>query len=185
MAPKLIMWNLESLDGYFAGPGGDLGFMQFAWNPQLEAFINDQAKSFGTIVFGRRTYEGMAEFWSDKTDLVGQIMNETPKVVFSRSLPNATWRNTRIARGDLRAEVAKLKSESRGDAFVLGSADLCSALLKEGLFDELRIGLVSILMGSGAPLFGELTSRAELTLLESRPLGDRIVLLRFAPKRPS
>jgi len=89
---RLIMWNLISLDGYFEGPNSDLSFMQYAWGPELEAFVNEQANGFGTIVFGRKTYDGMWAYWRDKTDFIGKIMNETPKVVFSRSLSSADWR---------------------------------------------------------------------------------------------
>jgi dihydrofolate reductase len=59
---RLIMWNLMTLDGYFEGPDSDLSFMQYAWGPELESFINEQAKDYGVIVFGRKTYEGMASY---------------------------------------------------------------------------------------------------------------------------
>lgn len=170
-----------TLDGYFEGPGSDLSFMQYAWCPELESFINDQAKDFGAIVFGRRTYEGMASYWSDKTDYIGKVMNETPKVVFSKSLLNASWQNSRVAGENMRAEIEKIKRESAKDAYVLGSANLCAKLASENLLDEYRIGLVSIFLGKGTPLFAMQRAQMPLKLLESKPLGDKAVLLRYVP----
>lgn len=178
---RLIMWNLVSLDGLFEGPGSDLSFMQYAWGPELELFIHAQASLFGTLVFGRKTYVGMAEFWADKTDFIGQIMNETPKVVFSNTLAKAEWPPARVARGDLRTEVERIKRGSRKDAYVLGSANLCAQLARENLIDEYRVGLVSMLVGGGRPMFSDIASRIPLRLVESRPLGDKITLLRYEP----
>lgn len=176
---RLIMWNLVSLDGYFEGPSSDLSFMEYAWGPELELFVNAQSSLFGTIVFGRKTFLGMEDYWSDKTDFVGQIMSATPKVVFSRSLSKVRWQNSRIATGDLRSEVERIKQESERDAYVLGSATLCAQLARENLLDEYRIGLVSMVLGKGTHLFRDVTSAIRLKLIESRPLGDKVVLLRY------
>lgn len=178
---QLIMWNLVTQDGYFSGPNGELDFMEFAWGPELESFINAQAETFGTIVFGRKTYEGMAEYWSPKTDFIGRIMNETPKVVFSRSLRAADWKNARIAGGELRGEAERIKRESTKDAFVLGSGALCTALAQEDLIDEYRFGVVSMMLGEGVPLFGTRRQKGSLRLIESRALSDRVALLRCRP----
>lgn len=179
---KLIMWNLMTLDGFFSGPGGDLDFMQYAWGPELESFIHEQATGYGTIVFGRATYEGMFEYWRDKTDFIGRIMNDTPKVVFSKSLVRAEWTQTRVARGDLRTEVARVKDESAKDAFVLGSGALCANLAREHLFDEYRVAVVSLLLGAGTRLFPSGAPRLELERVEARSLGPRAMLLRYVPK---
>jgi dihydrofolate reductase len=111
---------------------------------------------------------------------MGNIMNETPKVVFSKSLSNASWKNSRVASGDLRAEIEKIKREFSKDAYVLGSGNLCAKIASENLFDEYRIGLISDFLGKGTPLF---TSQRHLLLklLESKPLGEKAVLLRYVP----
>jgi len=176
---RLVMWNLVSLDGFFEGPGSDFSFLQYAWGPELESFIRDQSNGVGTIVFGRRTYEGMAAYWGDKNDAIGQIMNRTPKVVFSRSLSSARWANTRIARGDLRSEVGRITQESASDAFVLGSGNLCAQLAKEDLIDEYRLGIVSRFLGQGTPLLGDLRATLDLDLLEARALGPKAALVRY------
>lgn len=178
---RLLVWDLVSLDGYFEGPNSDLSFMQYAWGPELEGFINAQASDFGTLVFGRRTYEGMATYWRDKTDYIGKIMNSTPKVVFSDSLLKAEWKNSRIAKGDLRAGVDRIKRETSKDAFVLGSANLVARLAEENLIDEYRIGVVSLVLGKGTHLFRDVTKSIPLRLVEARQLGHKIVLLRYLP----
>ena len=175
------MWNMTSLDGYFTDGDGGLNFMQYAWGPELEAFINRQAEQFGTIIFGRKTYEGMASYWSDKDDFVGRIMNRTPKLVFSRTLPRADWQNSRLVSGPLRPAIEELKRNSTQDAFILGSGELCNHLAKENLIDEYRIGMVSIALGKGNRLFSPALGQLPLELIESKPLGPRTVLLRYRP----
>lgn len=179
---KLIMWNLQTLDGCFEGARPwDLEFHDTAWGEELQQFSIDQGKEAGTLLFGRVTYQGMAAYWSTATGAVADFMNSVPKVVFSRTLDAAGWSNTRLVRGDAAAEVALLKQEAGKDLFVFGSAKLCDSLRRSGLFDEYRICIAPVVLGNGAPLFKPGTQASRLKLLDSRTLATGAVLLRYAP----
>lgn len=179
---RLIMWNLVTLDGMFEGPRPwDLGFHEYAWGDELERFIHEQMREVGGLVFGRRTYEGMAAHWSTASGQTAEFMNAVPKYVFSRTLERADWANSTLVTEDAAEAVARLKEQPGKDLFVFGSADLAATLSRHGLFDEFRIALVPVALGEGAPLFRPGSEPLKLRLAESRPLGDRCLLLRYHP----
>ena len=182
---NLIMWNLLTLDGCFEGPRAwDLGFHEYAWGPELERFSLEQGREVGALLFGRATYDGMAAHWTTAKGEPGGVadfMNTVPKYVFSRTLESADWNNTTLVKGDAADTVSRLKELPGKDLFVFGSADLSSALIRHGLFDEFRIGLVPVTLGDGKPLFKRDSEPVRLELLQSRPLGDRCLLLRYRP----
>src|SRR5688572_22109168 len=177
---RLVMWNLQTLDGYFEGKAPwDLEFHEAAWGDELQQFSLEQAEEVGTLLFGRATYEGMASYWTAATGPTADFMNDVPKLVFSRTLDAATWKNTRLVRGD---EVAELKRGEGKDLFVFGNAKLSDSLLRRGLFDELRICVAPVVLGTGVPLFKPGSPRQNLTLQQARPLSTGGVILRYAAK---
>lgn len=178
---KLVMWNLQTLDGCFEGPEPwDLELHATAWGKDLERFSLEQAKEVGTVLFGRTTFEGMAAYWKNASGETAEFMNRVPKVVFSRSLETADWSNSRLVKGDAGDEVAALKRQPGKDLFVFGSAKLCDSLMRRGLFDEIRICIAPVVLRDGTPLFKPDGPRQDLTLLESRALDSGAVLLRYA-----
>ena len=180
---RLVMWNVQTLDGCFEGEKPwDLDFHDTAWGEELQQFSLEQANEIGTLLYGRVTYEGMAKYWTTATGPTADFMNEVPKVVFSRTLDAATWKNARLVNRDAADEVAELKRGEGKDLFVLGSAKLSDSLLRCGLFDELRICVAPVVLGSGVPLFKPGGARQGLTLLEARPLATGGVILRYAAK---
>src|SRR5512147_2091860 len=135
---KLIIWNIMSLDGAFEGATPwDLSMHETVWGPELERLSKEQLAESTLLLFGRRTYEGMAEYWQSEKE-TGEIadgMNNAPKAVVSTTLKSADWRNTRLLRGV--DEVAALKEDAGAkNIFVFGSAQLTSALRKADLIDE-------------------------------------------------
>ena len=179
---RLVMWNLVTLDGMFEGAQPwQLTHHEHAWCEELRQFSLEQAREVGALVFGRRTYEGMAAYWSTATDEIAGFMNSVPKFVFSRTLQRADWSNTTLVAEDAGSAVARLKQQSRRDLFVFGSADLSATLIRNGLFDEYRIGLVPITLGEGSPLFKPGAGPGLLQLLGTQPLGARCQLLRYRP----
>jgi dihydrofolate reductase len=181
---RLVMWNLQTLDGCFNGAQPwQLDFHGTAWGEELEKMALDQLGTIGGLLFGRVTYEGMAAYWSTAQEPgpIADLMNNLPKVVFSNTLTSATWNNTRLISGDAAAAVAALKREEGKDLFVFGSAKLCDALMRSNLFDEYRICLAPIVLGNGEPLFKPAPASRRLTLLEARPLKTGAVILRYKP----
>jgi dihydrofolate reductase len=177
---KLIMWNLMTLDGFVEGPNRDISWHDDVWGEELERLSIEQLNAAGGLLFGRVTYELMANHWPSATGEVADFMNAVPKYVFSRTLNQSSWNNTRMFGADVVDAVAKLKRETPKDIFLFGSADLASHLVPHGLIDEFRIALNPIILGGGTPLFkpGE---RVKLKLLDSRPMSTGIVILRYAP----
>jgi dihydrofolate reductase len=179
---KLIMWNLMTLDGMFEGSQPwDLAFHEYAWGEELERFSLEQAREVQGVVFGRRTYEGMAAYWSGAKGKTAEFMNAVPKYVCSRTLESADWSNSTLLKEEAGEAVARLKDESAQDLFVFGSADLSATLIRRGLYDEYRIGLVPVTLGEGSPLFKPGSEPLKLALSQSRPLGERCLLLRYQP----
>ena len=179
---KLVMWNLMTLDGMFEGSQPwDLDFHEYAWGDDLQRFSLEQGREVGALIFGRRTYEGMAAYWATASGETAEFMNAVPKYVFSRTLERADWPNSTLVKEDAGTAVARLKEQPGKDLFVFGSADLSATLIRQGLFDEYRIGLVPITLGAGSPLFKSDCEPVKLQLLQSRPLGDRCLLLRYQP----
>ena len=181
---RLIMWNLVTLDGYFEGSAKwDLSFHDIVWGPELEQLGKEQLREAEALIFGRVTYEGMAGYWSTASEPgeTAQQMNRIPKIVFSRTLERADWKNTRLIRGDAEEEVAKLKREGRGDYYVFGSANLSASLMKADLFDEYRLCVVPVVLGAGIPLFKPLAEQKKLRIRESRQLKTGGVILYCVP----
>lgn len=179
---RLVMWNLMTLDGCFEGPRAwDLEFHEYAWGEELREFSLEQGREVGALLFGRTTYDGMAAHWTTAEGEIADFMNAVPKYVFSRTLETADWQNTTVVNGNAAEAVVRLKEEPGKDLFVFGSADLSAELIRHGLFDEYRIGLVPVTLGAGNPLFKRGSEPLTLELLEQRPLSDRCLLLRYRP----
>jgi dihydrofolate reductase len=179
--PNVIAWEMSSLDGYFEGTEPwSLDWHETVWGEELEKFSLEQLDAAGALLFGRKTYEGMASYWSAETGAIADLMNALPKVAFSRTLTSADWNNTRLVYGDAEAEVAALKAQPGKDLFIFGSAELAGSLTRAGLIDEYRVCIAPILLGRGNPLWKE-SAPVKLDLLEARPLATGGVLLRYRP----
>ena len=180
---KLIMCNLLTLDGYFEGAKSwDLDWHNDVWGDELERFSLDQLRTADMLLFGRITYEGMAAYWATAKDEVADFMNSLPKVVFSRTLKAPGWANTALISDQAGPAVLKLKGQGDGNMFVFGSGNLSATFIREGLFDEYRLLIAPVILGSGNPLFGHGLDRQGLRLLESRQLASGGVILYYAPK---
>ncbi|HEY1422316.1 MAG TPA: dihydrofolate reductase family protein [Candidatus Acidoferrum sp.] len=179
---KLIMWNVMTLNGLFEGAKSwDLDFHQTVWGDELEQLSIDQLKTADRLIFGRVTYEGMAAYWQTATDEVAVFMNSLPKVVFSRTLASADWNNTTLVKGDVAAEINNLKRDGNKNTFVFGSANLCATLMQHNLFDEYRLAIAPVVLGTGKPLFPPNASQLQFKLLDSRTLSNGCVILRYTP----
>lgn len=184
---RLIMFNNVSLDGYFADARGDMSWAHKdpadrEWNE----FTAGNASGQGTLVFGRVTYEMMAGFWP--TPMAKQMMpevaagmNRMPKIVFSRTLSQVSWENTRLMKGDLVAEMRRLKKSSDRDLVILGSGSLVAQLAPEGLIDEFQIVVAPLALGGGRTLFDGVKSKLSLKLTKTRVFANGSVLLAYTP----
>lgn len=180
---KLVVWNLMTLDGYFEGTKPwDLDFHMLAWGDELERYATDLGQEGDLLIFGRKTYEGMAAYWPSATETpdISAYMNGIAKIAASRTMDKAEWNNTRVV-SDIAAEVRILKAEPGKTMFVFGSAEVADVLLKAGLVDEIRICLVPVVLGGGNPHFKPASEQVPLKLLESKALKTGGVILRYEP----
>jgi dihydrofolate reductase len=179
---KLIMWNLITLDGYFEGEKAwDLDFHKTVWDKELEGYSLEQLNTADMLVFGEKTYKGMADYWTTAKDEgeVAGYMNKIKKVVCSSALKTADWNNTEVVK-DAVTEIPKLKKEGDGNMFVFGSGILSESLTKANLFDEYRLCVVPVFLGKGKRLFNNGLPYQKLKLLEAQPLQSGGVILKYA-----
>lgn len=183
---KLIAFNMVTLDGFFEGPNHDINW--HVVDDEFNQFAIEQTSMFGTILFGRVTYQLMASYWptpaaSTDDPIVAGLMNTLPKVVFSRTLQKAEWNNTRLIKNNLAEEVLKMKQQPGNDLAVLGSANLLSTLMQMDLIDEHWIMVNPVVLGSGNPLFKGVNHQINLKLLKSRTFRSGNVLLYYQPAK--
>jgi dihydrofolate reductase len=182
---KLIVFNMVSVDGFFVDSEGDMRWAHkndAEWN----AFTSGNASGSGVLVFGRITYELMASYWPtpmalQNSPVVAKGMNEMPKIVFSRTLDKVSWSNTKLIKGDLAAEVRKLKQESGPDMVILGSGSIVSQLTQENLIDEYQLALSPIVLGKGRTLFEGVQEKMNLKRTNSRTFGNGTVFVCYQP----
>ena len=181
---RLIMFNLVTLDGFFEGAKSwELDWHQIILDKEFERFAIEQLLAADRLLFGRITYEGMAAYWSSAQGEIADLMNSLPKVVFSRTLKQPAWSGTSLAGGDTVAEVRKFKQGGARSSLVIGSGKLSQALTADDLFDEYRLLMVPIILGSGRLLFEHGLPRRKMKLLEARQLSSGGVILRYEPIR--
>lgn len=185
---KLIMWNVITLDGYFEGnQNWDLSFHNTVWGEELEKLSIEQLKSADYLVFGRVTYEGMAAYWTKAEGEtaeheVAKLMNSIPKLVFSKTLKSSEWNNTTLISENASAEIKKIKEEDGMDMYVFGSADLSETFINDNLFDEYRICIAPVILGSGRQLFKQSSTSKNLSLISTQQLLTGGVILKYSKK---
>jgi dihydrofolate reductase len=168
---KIIESTLVSLDGVIGDP--------HLW--AMNYFDNEaQEDSLDAMLMGRRTYEIFAGVWPARTGDYADRMNNIRKYVFSSTLERADWNNSTIIRGDVAAEVAKLKQQDGQDLVIYGHGLLGQTLLEHGLLDELRFSIHPILVGSGRLLFRE-GKKTILKLIAKKTRGTGVVVLSSQP----
>jgi dihydrofolate reductase len=181
---KLIVSEFVTLDGVMEDPGGAEGFDRGGWAFQFERgaegdkFKLDEALAADALLLGRRTYEGFAEAWPSRTDEAGfaDKMNSMPKFVVSTTMDEAEWNNSTVIKGDLAAEIARLKQQIDGNILVYGSAELVRALIQHDLVDELVLMVFPVVLGRGKRLFADGVDRTALELVETKQHGSVVTL---------
>jgi dihydrofolate reductase len=182
---KLIVFNSVTLDGYFTDKNNDMSWAHQN-DPEWNAFVAENAKGGGTLLFGRITYELMASFWPTPAAMqmmpdVAKGMNSLPKVVFSRTLDKATWNNTKLVKSGLVEEVRKMKNEPGDDMVILGSGSIVSQLSENRLIDEYQMVVNPIVLGQGRTMFEGLTEKLTMKRTKTRTFENGNVFLCYQP----
>lgn len=155
----------------------------------LHENANALFKSIDLALFGRKTYQLMESSWppilanptgSKSVDEFAALIDDIPKLVFSTTLLEVSWKNSRLATGSLEEEVKKLKQESGKDILV-GSPGLIIELMNLGLIDEYQFCVQPIILGTGLPLFKNIYQRVDLKLVKIKTLNSGVVVLNYQP----
>jgi dihydrofolate reductase len=174
------MWNIITIDGYFEGnQNWDLSFHNVVWGQELEKLSIEQLNAADYLVFGRVTYEGMAAHWTKAEGEIADLMNKIPKLVFSKTLKSANWNNTILIKKNASTEIKKLKEQGGRDMYVFGSANLSETFVNDNLFDEYRIGIAPVILGSGRALFRKGITQQNLALISTQQLLTGGVILKY------
>jgi dihydrofolate reductase len=181
---RVVVSEFVTLDGYMVGPDEDVSWVAVGFDPQMQEDIaEDLGGAYDLFVFGRVTYDIFAAYWPhavpyDEGDelkpaegkedpRIIRALNDRPKVVFSTTLTDPKWDNTRVVAGGVEDEVRRLKREPGRAMSVQGSASVVQALARADLVDEYRLFVHPVLLGNGKPLFlaGHERQDVELTRL--------------------
>ena len=174
MSRKVVYGAAVSLDGYIAGPNGEVDWLN--WSDDVAAISQATFEHADTVLMGRKTYEagvraGMREFPGQRN------------VVFSTTLDAAEYPEVEIVREGAAGFVRELKAAPGGDIILMGGGELARTLLAAGLVDEVGVNVQPIILGSGIPLLPELGTRVALELIESRVLSGGCVYCMYAVVR--
>jgi len=171
---------MVSLDGYTESRDPDEYW--FTFDEEMAAYMMDFFTTVDTFIYGRKSYEAMIAYWPPRDDAFARVMNETPKLVFSRTLATVEW-NSRLIPGDAAGEMRRLKQLPGKDMVLFAGADLAKTFIKEGLIDEYRIILNPVVLGAGKPLFADIAETTRLQHLWTRTFACGTNLLVYGPGR--
>lgn len=181
----LFAFLMVTLDGFFDGPAP----WALDWH-NVDGEFNDfairQLDEVDMLLFGRRTFQGMAGYWPTETakandPVVAEKMNSLPKLVFSATLDGVEWNNSRLVKENAAEVVSRLKRQHGRDMAVFGSSALAASLLRLGLLDEVRLMVNPVVLGSGRRVFEGLNDKRRMELLRTRTFRSGNVLLCYRP----
>ena len=156
---------------------------------ELHLVANDLLKSVDAVLFGRVTYQLMESSWPlivkkptglKSVDEFAVLIDNIPKVVFSRTLKNVEWKNTRLVNEDIKEEVVRLKQQP-GRSLLVGGPAIIIELMKLGFIDEYQFCIQPIILGNGLPLFKNIRDRINLKLLKTRTFNSGAITLYYEP----
>ncbi|MCA9837314.1 MAG: dihydrofolate reductase family protein [Trueperaceae bacterium] len=183
---KLKLQVQMSVDGFIAGPKGEMDWMARAWDDALVQYVTGLTESIGQIVLGKNLATGFIPHWagvaadeSHPEHAAGKIFTDTPKLVFSKTLEASSWDNTTLAKADLVTEINQLKAQEGKDIIAYGGGQFVSSLIKQGLIDEYHLFVNPVILGNGMPIFKELGEKQTLVLEAALPFSCGITVLKY------
>ena len=190
---KIISLIHLSLDGFAAGPNDELDWI--AYDDELEQYAHSMQAMTDAVIWGRRTYEGMASYWltvpGNPGSTAGELeharfLENATKIVVSRTLDRIEWnnaQNTVLIKDNIAEEINKIKQQPGKDIWFLGSTMLAQTFMQLDLIDEYRFNINPTVLGKGKPLFAGVTRKIPLKLLEARAFKSGVTALRYEPDR--
>lgn len=186
---KVILSTHVTLDGFACGPNGELDWHFENWNDEMEEYVNKQTENVDTILVGRVTYEGMASHWpkvamnpsARRKDIeFACMMNTLPKIVFSKTLKETEWSNSRVVNNNISEEIFRLKRQPGNDMIMWGGVNIVQTFIQRRLIDEYNIWVAPVILGVGKPLFKDV-KKLDLRLTQSVTFSNGVVLFTYVP----
>lgn len=187
---KVVLFMHISLDGFAAGPNGELDWISY--DEELEKYAEEVVRTVGAPLYGRVTYQMMESYWPTVLTNPAATRHEIehahwveniPKIVFSKTLEKVEWNNTTLIKDNIAVEISKLKQQPGKDLVIFGSPGLAHTLMRLDLIDEYRLTVNPVILGSGMPVFKDLKDRGELKLLNTKTFGSGVIALHYETKR--
>ncbi|WP_026413613.1 dihydrofolate reductase family protein [Actinomadura oligospora] len=175
---RVVLAMAVSVDGFVAAEDGALDWMFPFLDEEVERWIIDYVSTTDVHLIGRVNYQEQERYWPTAPDAQAPLLNRVEKVVFSSTLTEAGWANSRIAEHDVRTEIERLKALPGRDILVPGGARFARHVAEQGLVDLYRLMVYPVALGSGIPLF---TSRVPLRLVSARSFASGAVSLMYEP----
>lgn len=189
---KLVLFLHSSLDGFVEGPNGPMDISWVAYDGDLEKHAREILSTADTVLWGRGTYQMMHSYWpsvpSDPSASQherdhAEWIEKTAKVVFSTTLENVEWNNSRLVKAEVEEEIKRLKQQPGQDIVILGSPRFAHTLMQLGLIDEYKITVSPVLIGSGLPLFQGIQEKINLKLIENKTFDSGAIGLVYQTVR--
>jgi len=183
---KLKLQVQMTVDGFVAGPNGELDWMMWNWDDKLKNYVGELTDSVDTILLGRKMTDGFISHWTNVTADQNNEEYEAakkfvdyPKVVFTKTLEKSNWTNTKLATGDIVTEVNNLKRQRGKDIIVYGGAGFVSSLIKKNLIDEYYLFINPTGIGKGMEIFNKVEDKMKLKLVNSSAFECGIVVNKY------
>jgi dihydrofolate reductase len=173
-------------------PEDKMEWVLSSFNEEMGKYESDLYDSADTLLLGRTTYKIFEGYWptaaSNPATSQGDIemahkINNITKIVFSHSMEGVEWKNSKLLKEINPEEIIKMKQAKGKNILVIGSASIVQQLTNLGLIDEYHLLLHPVVLGSGKPLFKDITQKYDLKLLEAKTFKNGVIMLRYAPKK--
>lgn len=178
-----------TIDGFIAGPNGELDWMTFSNDERISERINELIDSSDTILLGRKMTDGFINYWSSVLEKPESIeydfarkMIDIPKIVFSKTVTESKWINTTMANGDIVEEIENLKNRDGKDILVYGGASFVGSLVENNLIDEYHLIVNPVVIGKGMSIFNGSEKRFNLELIKSETFSTGEIELCYLPR---
>lgn len=184
---KIVLLMHVSLDGFAAGPNGEMDWVKLDDN--LWDYVAKVTDAADTVLFGANTYRLMEGYWPTAAEQPGasrhdidhgRWVNAATKLVFSKSLKKTSWQGTRIIRENIKEEMTRLKEEPGKDLLMIGSPSLAQSFMQMDLIDEFRLNVNPVILGSGKALFEGIKQPIDLSLGNTQTFESGVLAVTYS-----
>ncbi len=179
---KVVLQMAITLDGFVAGPDGEMDWLFSASDEISKAYVDDLLNKSDHILIGRNMAPGFLDYWPKDESEFGAKINRLPKTIFSKTLDKVEWPDVTVAK-DIASEIARLKSEPGKNLILYGGAGLVQSFINLNMIDEYHLVVVPVILGKGLPLFANLKSSTKLKLIKTTTNSFGIVIFNYEPER--